>query len=1683
MELKDLTPEQLNELKNAFDSAILSLIKEAQDELLFIKTEAETLRKQERELWEKQRLAVYPESSAIMEQRMVLDKKIVELQNKILNQENIVFCLENGGMISAVTDKKGKEHTQIPDFRSVNTNQIYFDLETILTDKKPVYVPNIDEDNFRRRGYVFDAIRLDKDSYILAIKKHSEEEHTDYVLVTLDQLVLISDYYYTKAKAILLKEAQDKNKRSEEYWDKLPEEKRERFLNQKNLYHSLPVKVKKEITQENYEALDWKEKEKLYKFYKRYGSKKIVSKLGATEMWVSFHSMYERFIDPTAVQPKKGYGNEIVFAYWYAFSEMMKYKINDIQIQRDDLSEMRKIALETSYGESNTSDVLKQEFGILVKRQNGDKINPMEIDQIKNAFASVQNIFGNLKNIAAKQNIKISHTGVRYCFASKAIGMYVPKMGTIAVSDKYGDVQFKMTLAHETGHFIDNYIGELNKKSYASNNYESTAGQIAFVFRDNMNKPKSKHNNYVNSTQECFARAMEQYYGIEAFGEDAGIAFSYVPLDKPRPFFVADDFIGKDAYYNKLKPLIIQFFTENEDIFKYTVDVNETNEPVPIGTENENTKNITEAIEVLTVLMELSTETQKQELQIKIDDLKGVLNSGSGSVFEKGGTIRRYNLPINDNYKLIDSFYTGGLENSTSCDNCGKPIANVATIKNTKGEIFNVGLDCAETLTHIDGLYNAKMDFEELKAIQAKIRKLEKEGKKLNYEINKNGDLSIIHDGYSILNKDIDFAKKYMPIYLKNVNNPEKIGFNYIDKNITIPFERFRPSENINFIKEWDIEEYHITVSVKPYFHMVTKQISGYDFYLDVDTNRKNIFSKRVTMYNNLPVDINYAIKSYLFDNYNNNNIFENGGETQNYLPFNRELIDEMLLHLDTKGEHSLVRKYKGIVSDSDISAIIGAWATSNKSLQDIADGIEERRSKYINRKIFEQGGETKLLAPNGQKSNLTPDQYKLVRTPAFINWFGDWINQPETASKVVDENGEPLVVYHGSRNEQEFNIFDSNKGNPTSQGGHYFSSDKNFAQKFGKNLRAFFLRIENPLRDGFDGSGAVMSPSPYRDGGIFTKRNTDRYAEKGIKEFIVFESNQIKLADGTNITFDNTNPDIRFEDGGEIYNEELKFLIEPINEIEFIGQEKGKYNPDGVSLYVNNSGSYRYVYSENGVPIAALQVMSRDGKNGVIANAYTIPLKRKQGVGRKLFNYAKNKFKTLKHSEFLSGSGKLFAENVFKNGGEITTNDDIKTVLLKRIPFLKDYNIFNHPRDKKRLEAQKVVYNENVKVMMGNDVLNFPQYNVSSEITYYPHVIGENTFHHFIIKNSFHAMQPKELDDLTFRVFIMAQKQLQEKLSYNKEIMLKTGDGIPKPELDKIINEMNGVLFEIEQFTEKHAINLFKNGGEITTNEDLYQEWKKLVNMSATELEKFKNTPEGKKAGLTKTKAKQLGISSGQESSEWILKMKNTDVKNWTPEMWKWATKQVAFIKRMSGVKGDLFDENNKKTRKHTSLLIWGNNPVKTKKLKKGGETKKTPEFTAESDFYFEYVPLEEIEKYKEFDRETQIRFDKSELDNLTKIIAEKGITHPITLQVYGNYGIIPEGNHRIAAAKRLGIKNIPVKVEVRTKPFKGTIYEQKVVKLPRKKDINELKVWYPEIKLLNIDNSAAYYGFTKTN
>lgn len=85
-------------------------------------------------------------------------------------------------------------------------------------------------------------------------------------------------------------------------------------------------------------------------------------------------------------------------------------------------------------------------------------------------------------------------------------------------------------------------------------------------------------------------------------------------------------------------------------------------------------------------------------------------------------------------------------------------------------------------------------------------------------------------------------------------------------------------------------------------------------------------------------------------------------------------------------------------------------------------DDYEQRLQTILDEAPRDSKG--RLLAPNGKPSNLPERLYAQVRTKEFKDWFGDWQNDPKNASKVVDENGEPRIVYHGS-NQYGFDIFD----------------------------------------------------------------------------------------------------------------------------------------------------------------------------------------------------------------------------------------------------------------------------------------------------------------------------------------------------------------------------------------------------------------------------------------------------------------------------------------------------------------------------------------------------------------------------------------------------------------------------------------------------------------------------------
>jgi hypothetical protein len=240
------------------------------------------------------------------------------------------------------------------------------------------------------------------------------------------------------------------------------------------------------------------------------------------------------------------------------------------------------------------------------------------------------------------------------------------------------------------------------------------------------------------------------------------------------------------------------------------------------------------------------------------------------------------------------------------------------------------------------------------------------------------------------------------------------------------------------------------------------------------------------------------------------------------------------------------------------------------------------------------------LLAPNGKPSKLTPEQYKLVRTPEFKAWFGDWENDPENSSKVIDENGEPLVLNHTTKKYEKFDkikqetiygvyedefdvdnfmqesgnyIFSTPKSsvNPIflSRKGVYALADDVWQVKFFANIKNLFdtdnKKDLKKLQDytiktysefgNFDdmaedlyGGGYETFEVDYLIGNrknkydnngsipaLISEMGYGGYINKDENVLVVFNKNNLKLADGTNIKFDGNNPDIRFAKGGKV--------------------------------------------------------------------------------------------------------------------------------------------------------------------------------------------------------------------------------------------------------------------------------------------------------------------------------------------------------------------------------------------------------------------------------------------------------------------------------------------------------------------------------------------------------------------
>lgn len=81
-----------------------------------------------------------------------------------------------------------------------------------------------------------------------------------------------------------------------------------------------------------------------------------------------------------------------------------------------------------------------------------------------------------------------------------------------------------------------------------------------------------------------------------------------------------------------------------------------------------------------------------------------------------------------------------------------------------------------------------------------------------------------------------------------------------------------------------------------------------------------------------------------------------------------------------------------------------------------------------------------------------------------FVDWFG--------SSKVVNDSGEPMVLYHGTSadfSEFSHDFSGSNTGAKNGSLGFFFTDSSSVASSFGDRVMPVYMRMENPLEMGFD--------------------------------------------------------------------------------------------------------------------------------------------------------------------------------------------------------------------------------------------------------------------------------------------------------------------------------------------------------------------------------------------------------------------------------------------------------------------------------------------------------------------------------------------------------------------------------------------------------------------------------------
>lgn len=156
---------------------------------------------------------------------------------------------------------------------------------------------------------------------------------------------------------------------------------------------------------------------------------------------------------------------------------------------------------------------------------------------------------------------------------------------------------------------------------------------------------------------------------------------------------------------------------------------------------------------------------------------------------------------------------------------------------------------------------------------------------------------------------------------------------------------------------------------------------------------------------------------------------------------------------------------------------------TRNNAINQLTDAINNDSSNnvrvfYIDNKkatnlynasgVQFPGGKTALdgyvhsIRDSGSPVNTKLEN--VTKTQQFKRWFGNWDTHPEDASKVVNADGSPKVVYHGTNADfWTFSLANRGKNGEKLGVGYYFVDDKSSAERYGDRIVEAYLDIKKP--------------------------------------------------------------------------------------------------------------------------------------------------------------------------------------------------------------------------------------------------------------------------------------------------------------------------------------------------------------------------------------------------------------------------------------------------------------------------------------------------------------------------------------------------------------------------------------------------------------------------------------------